>query len=388
MAHPTMRVLTSELLRHEGDCRVRVVTGHDQALAVALDQELPDLVVVDTARFPGCCPEALRRFPPGRMIVIGPEPGDPYRVTALAAGAGGWVARERVGEDLMAEVWRVFRVERNSCSPSPDPAAEVKPTSVVDRNPPPRRARMAAAAAPATLTSRPLAGGNMSEHATTTQEPVQGVVTAGVSLEATGITKSYRRGVWPRRREVVVLRGAELSVGAGEVVGLVGENGSGKSTLMKILVGALAADGGRVKVSGRIGYCPQEPLLYDRLTCDEHLELFGVAYGMEPAAVLVAADDLYATLGFARWRAERVEELSGGTRAKLNLALALLADPEVLLLDEPYAGFDWDTYLRFWDLTAQRRSAGRSVVVISHFVTDEERFDRIVELRDGRTVQR
>ena len=183
-----------------------------------------------------------------------------------------------------------------------------------------------------------------------------------------------------------MLRGADLKVAAGELVGLVGENGSGKSTLMKILVGALAADSGRVTVSGRIGYCPQEPVLYERLTCDEHLELFGVAYGMTGEAVSEAADSLYATLGFVRWRATRVDELSGGTRAKLNLALALLADPDVLLLDEPYAGFDWDTYLRFWDLTAERRAAGRSVVVISHFVTDRERFDRIVELRDGRAL--
>ena len=205
-------------------------------------------------------------------------------------------------------------------------------------------------------------------------------------LEATGITKSYRRGIWPRRRELPVLRGADLAIGAGEVVGLVGENGSGKSTLMKILVGALAADSGQVLVSGRIGYCPQEPVLYERLTCDEHLELFGVAYGMNDHAAAAAADDLYATLGFDRWRATRIEELSGGTRAKLNLALALLADPEILLLDEPYAGFDWDTYQRFWDLAAERRAAGRSVLVISHFVNDLERFDRIVELRDGRTV--
>lgn len=209
-----------------------------------------------------------------------------------------------------------------------------------------------------------------------------------VGLEATGITKSYRRGVWPRRRVLPVLRGADFTVGAGEVVGLVGENGSGKSTLMKILVGALAADGGRVKVSGRVGYCPQEPVLYDRLTCDEHLELFGVAYGMDTQAVAAAAEALYATLAFDRWRGARVDELSGGTRAKLNLALALLADPDVLLLDEPYAGFDWDTYLRFWQLTSERRAAGRSVVVISHFITDEERFDRLVEMRDGRTVPR
>jgi ABC-2 type transport system ATP-binding protein len=74
-----------------------------------------------------------------------------------------------------------------------------------------------------------------------------------------------------------VLGGAHRAVAADEVVGLVGENGAGKSALMKILVGALAADGGRVRISGRMGYCPQEPVLYERLTCDEHLELFGVA---------------------------------------------------------------------------------------------------------------
>ena len=80
--------------------------------------------------------------------------------------------------------------------------------------------------------------------------------------------------------------------------------------------------------------------------------------------------------------------LSGGTRAKLNLALALLADPDLLLLDEPYAGFDWDTYQRFWDITAQRRAAGRSVLVVSHFVTDQQRFDRLVEMRHGKAVAR
>ena len=207
-------------------------------------------------------------------------------------------------------------------------------------------------------------------------------------LRAQGITKSYRRGRGPRRRHLEVLRGADLELCAGEVVGLVGENGSGKSTFMKILVGALDSDTGTVEVSGQVGYCPQEPLLYERLTCDEHLQLFGVAYGMDEASTGAAAEALYQDLGFGRWRSTQVAELSGGTQAKLNLALALLADPGLLLLDEPYAGFDWDTYQRFWDLTADRRAAGRSVLVVSHFVSDLERFDRIVEMRDGQAVAR
>lgn len=212
---------------------------------------------------------------------------------------------------------------------------------------------------------------------TTTDLPLRTAV-----LEASGLEKSYRRGFRQRRK---VLRGADLRLLPGEVVGLVGENGSGKSTLMKILVGALRPDAGTVSVVGRLGYCPQEPVYYERLTCDEHFELFGRAYRMSQQAERRARRALYAALGFERYAATRADQLSGGTVAKLNLGLALLADPEVLLLDEPYAGFDWDTYLRFWELVAQRREQGRSVLIISHFVADEERFDRIVHLSDGQT---
>ena len=216
------------------------------------------------------------------------------------------------------------------------------------------------------------------------QEPV----TAPPLLTAEGIVKSFRRGWWPRRRRLPVLRGAGLQLGPGEVVGLVGENGSGKSTLMKILVGALAPDEGSVTRSGRMGYCPQVPQVYGRLTCDDHVELFGAAYGLSTSKARASAEALYSELGFARYAGVRAEELSGGTLAKLNLSLALLADPEVLLLDEPYAGFDFDTYLKFWDLVAGRRVAGHSALIVSHFVVDENRFDRIVQIRDGKAVPR
>lgn len=207
-------------------------------------------------------------------------------------------------------------------------------------------------------------------------------------LTAHGIEKSFRRGWWPRRRRLPVLRGADLDLAAGEVVGLVGENGSGKSTLMKILVGALAADEGTVARTGRIGYCPQVPQVYGRLTCDDHIELFGAAYGLSPSQARTSAHGLYEALGFGRFADTRADELSGGTLAKLNLALALLADPDVLLLDEPYAGFDFDTYLKFWDLVAERRAAGRSALIVSHFVVDEDRFDRIVQIREGKAGPR
>jgi ABC-type multidrug transport system ATPase subunit len=210
----------------------------------------------------------------------------------------------------------------------------------------------------------------------------------GVLLQAQQIRKAYRRGVWPVRRSVDVLMGADLELYPGEVVGLVGENGSGKSTLLKILVGELAPDSGRVKRNADIGYCPQEPVLYQRLTCDEHLELFGEAYRMSVTQLAARRDALYESLGFAAFARTRVDALSGGTMSKLNLALALLNEPAILLLDEPYAGFDWDTYLRFWDLVRSHREAGRSVLIISHFVADEERFDRVLRVREGRTGSR
>ncbi len=204
-------------------------------------------------------------------------------------------------------------------------------------------------------------------------------------LVASGITKSFRRRKLLPGKPLRVLADAGIELAPGEIVGLVGENGSGKSTFMKILVGALSRDGGALDIRGSLGYCPQEPILYERLKCDEHFELFGRAYGLETAGMERSRDEIYETLGFTRYRDARGDELSGGTRSKLNLGLALLPDPDILLLDEPYAGFDWDTYLRFWELTAGRKAAGRSVLIISHFVVDEERFDRIVHLRDGRT---
>ncbi len=202
-------------------------------------------------------------------------------------------------------------------------------------------------------------------------------------LSARGVTKAYHRGRWPRRSQNRVLKGVNLELHRGEIVGLVGENGSGKSTLMKILVGALDRDGGSVDRTGRVGFCPQDPVLYERLTCEEHFELFASAYGMQPSALEQSRTMIYEALGFDSWADTRVEELSGGTRAKLNLGLALLPDPDILLLDEPYAGFDWDTYQRFWELTSERRAAGRGLLIISHFIADEERFDRVLHLVDG-----
>ena len=202
-------------------------------------------------------------------------------------------------------------------------------------------------------------------------------------LRVTGVEKRFHRGIWPRRT-TEVLTGASLEVRAGELVGLVGENGSGKSTLMQIIVGLLKRDAGALERPDRLGYCPQVPMLWDKLTADEHFRLFARAYGLDDDEREAAVGALLAELQFARYRGYRVEELSGGTRQKLNLALALMHEPELLLLDEPYAGFDWETYLRFLEMAGRRRTDGMGILVVSHLFAERERLDRMYELCEGK----
>ncbi|MEU9298464.1 ABC transporter ATP-binding protein [Streptomyces sp. NPDC048266] len=191
-------------------------------------------------------------------------------------------------------------------------------------------------------------------------------------MEVEGVYHAYRRRV--------VLRGVDLRLRAGTLCGIVGENGAGKSTLLKILSGELRPTRGSVRHSGRFGYCPQHVVLNDALTVRQHLTFFQTAYRLTDMRY---ADEIMDVLGFTGYADERAGVLSGGTRQKLNVTLALMHDPQVLLLDEPYQGFDWDTYQRFWDLAARLRNAGRSVLVVSHLAYDTERLDELWRLDSG-----
>lgn len=203
-----------------------------------------------------------------------------------------------------------------------------------------------------------------------------------IVISATGLSKSYDT-LNPFGRSVEVLDDASLRVKRGQIVGIMGENGSGKSTLMGILAGVLDYDAGEVERNGRIGWCPQEPRLYDRLTVDETFQLFGRAYGMSDDDIARSRAWLLEVLDFERFRDRQVRHLSGGNQQKLNLAVALMHDPDLLLLDEPYTGFDWGTFLAFWDLADDLRSRGVGIAVISHIITEHDRFDIVYELRDG-----
>jgi ABC-2 type transport system ATP-binding protein len=192
------------------------------------------------------------------------------------------------------------------------------------------------------------------------------------ALAATGIRKRYRHKL--------VLDRVSLTVAAGETVALVGENGSGKTTLLQICAGILRADEGSVETRGKIGYCPQRPALLDLLSADEHLVLFGAALGLPRSAALATGRAVLAELRFPVGDATRAGELSGGSRQKLNLALALLGDPSLLLLDEPYQGFDHGSYDSFWEHVADWRKRAKAVLIVTHVLPDATVVDRIVEL--------
>ncbi len=202
-------------------------------------------------------------------------------------------------------------------------------------------------------------------------------------IKTEGVTKTYRSNMPFFGRDEEVLKGVDFEVDRGEIIGIVGENGSGKSTFMKILTGVLKQDGGTVERNGKIGWCPQEKLLYERLTVGEIFTLFGTGYEMDRVEIKNAEEKLAQRFGFEDYLDYQVDKLSEGVKQKVNLSIALMHDPDLLLLDEPYEGFDWNTYLKFWDMTEELIEDERSIVVISHFVNERERFDSIYELEDG-----
>lgn len=191
-------------------------------------------------------------------------------------------------------------------------------------------------------------------------------------LRADGVKKRFGRNL--------ILEDVSLTVDAGEVVALTGENGAGKTTLLRICAGMEAADGGEISVTGRIGYCPQLPGLFELLTAEDHLVMFGRGAGIGRNESLEAGRAILAEFDYPLGERRVTRNLSGGTRQKLNLALALLADPALLLLDEPYQGFDRGTYVNFWEHCRGWAEAGRGVVVVTHMLAELERVDRVIEL--------
>ncbi len=203
-------------------------------------------------------------------------------------------------------------------------------------------------------------------------------LTADVVLEASELAMKFGRRV--------VLNDVSFSVRRGELVGIVGENGAGKTTLLRIVSGLIAPSGGTVWKKGRLGYCPQDSLVFNRLTVRENLDYFATGYGLPPTGPASrdrASLGLLERFQFSQYVDTLVDDLSAGTRQKLNLVVALIHNPDLILLDEPYSGFDWSTYRLFWEYAAELRSQGKSILVISHLVYYRSIFNRVLTLSGG-----
>jgi ABC-type multidrug transport system ATPase subunit len=177
-----------------------------------------------------------------------------------------------------------------------------------------------------------------------------------------------------------VLRDVDLTVRAGEVAAVVGANGCGKSTFLRVCAGLLSADAGEVVVDGVLGYCPQDAGTYDFLQPDEHFVLVGAGRGMDRARSRRLGRAGAAALQWDPAERTQARHLSGGTRQKLNLVMASMGDPDVLLLDEPYQGFDRGTYLDFWQHVWRWRDEGRAIVVVTHLLSQLDQVDQVLDL--------
>jgi ABC-type multidrug transport system ATPase subunit len=195
------------------------------------------------------------------------------------------------------------------------------------------------------------------------------------------VTLLAARGVARRFGRRIALHPTDVELSAGEVVALVGPNGAGKSTLLGILAGALAPTEGTVECPARVGWVPQRPAHYGRLTALENLRLFAALERVSAAR----ADELLHR--FELPAGTRASDLSVGNRQRLDVALALLAAPEVLLLDEPTASLDPGQRDRVWEIARDLAARGGAVLVATHHWEElAGKATRTLELVEGKLV--
>jgi ABC-2 type transport system ATP-binding protein len=189
-----------------------------------------------------------------------------------------------------------------------------------------------------------------------------------------------------------VLESLTLDVAAGAVTGLLGPSGGGKSTLIRSIVGVQQVAGGRVTVLGepagapslrrRVGYMTQSPSVYADLSVRENLHYFARLYRLPTAS----GDEAIETVSLGGFAGRVVANLSGGQRARVSLAAALLARPELLVLDEPTVGLDPVLRRELWDLFHRLADEGATMLVSSHVMDEADRCDELLLLRDGGIV--
>lgn len=214
-------------------------------------------------------------------------------------------------------------------------------------------------------------------------------------IDVRGLAKTFRIGFF--RKKVEAVRDVSFDVRRGEIFGFLGPNGAGKTTTIKMLTGLIAPTGGEAFLFGqrvpspqarqRIGFLPENPYIYPFLTPREFIELCGRLSGVRGRAIRSRAIDVLDKVGLAYAADRQVRRLSKGMLQRAGLAAALVADPEMLILDEPMSGLDPVGRKEIRDLIFRERDAGRTIFFSSHILSDVETMcDRVTILRKGEVV--
>ncbi len=203
--------------------------------------------------------------------------------------------------------------------------------------------------------------------------------------------------VQKRFKEHEVLKGISFVVYPKSVYGIIGPSGAGKTTLLRLLIGFYTPTEGQILLEGQeaskvpsetIGFATQENSFYDELTCLENLEYFGKLYNLSKAEIIQNAAANLALVGLSEFAHTPAKDLSGGMKRRLDLAISIMHQPRLLILDEPTAGLDPKLRKQVWGLIKKIRDRGITIVVTSHLLTDMEHYcDQVAIIHDGKILE-
>ncbi|MGD0171708.1 MAG: ATP-binding cassette domain-containing protein [Halobacteriota archaeon] len=213
--------------------------------------------------------------------------------------------------------------------------------------------------------------------------------TDAYALQVQGLTKRYG--------DLVAVDDLSLQIKKEEIFGFLGPNGAGKTTAINMMVGLLSPTGGAVLINGQdrarvpkrsVGVCPQELVLWEELTCVENLTLIGDMYDLPRVVTNERVRSLLADLALSEKAKARVSQLSGGMKRRLNVALAVVHDPDIVVLDEPSSGLDPQSRLLLWDFIRSLKGKGKTTILTTHAMEEADALsDRVAIIDHGKLLQ-
>jgi len=195
----------------------------------------------------------------------------------------------------------------------------------------------------------------------------------------------------------IILKDISLDIESGDIVCLLGPSGSGKTTIIRLLIGAIAADSGEIlfdqikvpnlKLLKKVGFMPQNDALYDDLSGEDNLKFFAELYGVRKSVQATRMEEMLALVDLLADRKKFVKHYSGGMKKRLSLAITLLHEPDVLLLDEPTVGIDPVLRRKLWDQLKELKKAGKTIIVSTHVMDEVSECDKAALIYKGSLIQ-